>query len=266
MIDFNNKSILITGASTGIGEALTVRLSHEKCKIAILARRFDKLVEIAQKTKGSNSSILPIKCDVRVRKEVIEAHKIIISEFKKIDIAILNAGIGGRLNAAEFDSQYIEDIYSTNLFGVIYWIEQLLPGFIDRRDGIIAGVSSLADNRGYSDSGIYCSSKAALTIFLDGLRTLLTEYNIKVITVKPGFVQTPMTFKTENFLPFLISAEKAAKIIVKGISKEKSIIQFPLLTAFFSKLIGLVPTKMYNKLATNILNRRKNNSEHDFSC
>ncbi len=94
----------------------------------------------------------------------------------------------------------------------------------------------------------YCASKAAASIYLEGLRVELKKYGIKVITVKPGFVKTPMTDVNEFKMPFLMPADKAAKIILKGIKKEKRIIQFPFPTVIASKLIGLMPNFLYDYL------------------
>src|SRR5690606_12156182 len=105
-----------------------------------------------------------------------------------------------------------------------------IPDFIHKRDGIIVGISSLAEVRGFPLSAAYCSSKSAVSIFLESIRIELKKYNIKVITVKPGFVKTHMTDKNEFHMPFLMEPERASEIIIKGIRKEKKIIQFPLPT------------------------------------
>ncbi len=132
---------------------------------------------------------------------------------------------------------------------MVYFIEEILPDFIDRREGMIVGVSSLADNRGYSGSGFYCASKAAVSIFLEGLRVDLKKHNIKVITVKPGFVKTPMTDKNDFRMPFIMSAERAANIILKGIRKKKSLIQFPFRMVLLTRLIGFLPGRIYEFLS-----------------
>jgi short-subunit dehydrogenase len=96
---------------------------------------------------------------------------------------------------------------------------------INNKKGIIATVSSLADNRGYSKSGFYSASKAALSIFAEGLSVDLKSFGIKVITIKPGFVKTPMTDQNKFKMPLIMPAEKSADYIISGIEKEKSIIQ-----------------------------------------
>lgn len=248
-MDFNNKTILLTGATSGIGKALTNELSKENCRLILCARRIDLLEKLKIEFKA-NAKIFTYKCDVSNKNEVDAVYELIKKELGQIDVAILNAGIGYRTTIENFDSKYAEETFGVNVFGLIYWIEKLLPDFLKRKEGMIIGVSSLADNRGYSGSGFYCASKSAATIFLEGLRVELKSYGIKVITVKPGFVKTPMTDKNEFWMPFLMLPEKAAKIILSGIKKEKRIIQFPIPTVFFSRLIGCLPSCLYESLTS----------------
>jgi len=240
-MDFNNKVVLITGASTGIGRELAVQLSKMNTKLALVARRENLLQDL------TNDNIIAIKCDVSKKEEVEFACQKIINKFGKIDIAILNAGIGRNMKVTKYNSALAEDIFGANVFGMIYWIEQLLPDFLKRKSGMIVGVSSLADSRGFSGSGFYCASKAAASIYLEGLRVELKRHNVKVITVKPGFVRTPMTDQNKFKMPFLMETEKAAEIILRGINKEKRIIQFPMPIVIMSKIISILPELIFEK-------------------
>jgi len=246
-MEFTGLTILLTGASSGIGKALAEKLSNEKCKLILCARRLD-ILEKFKEEQNHSAEIFSLKCDVSNKEEVENTYKKIKNDIGDIDLAILNAGVGYRMNIENFNSEYARETFGVNFFGLVYWIENLIPDFLKRGNGIIAGVSSLADNRGYSKSSFYCASKAAATIFLEGLRVELKPYGIKVITIKPGFVKTPMTDKNEFKMPFLMSSEKAADIILSGIKKEKRIIQFPLPTVISSRLIGGMPSGLYEFL------------------
>jgi short-subunit dehydrogenase len=248
-MEFTGKTILLTGASTGIGRQLVKDLSRKKCKIAFAARRMELLNELTEELQNQSSAeLLPIKCDVSKKTEVASAYKKIIEKFDKIDIAILNAGYSVRMSVKDYNSEAAEQIFGANVFGIIYWVEQLLPDFLNRKDGMIVGVSSLADSKGYSKSGFYSASKAAATIYLEGLAAELRNYNVKVLTVRPGFVKTPMTDKNEFDMPLIMSTEKASRIIIAGIEKEKRMIQFPWPLVWASRLIRFVPNWLFERL------------------
>ena len=248
-MDFNNKVVLITGASTGIGKAIAQELINEKCKLVLLSRRTKLIEEYLRQSPITNNQPLIMKCDVSNKNEVANAYKQIIEKFGKVDVAILNAGVGHTVTIENYNSQFAEETFGANIFGIVYWVEQLLPDFVKRKEGVIVGVSSLADNRGYSGSGFYGASKAAASIYLEGLRVELKRFGIKVITVKPGFVKTPMTDKNEFKMPLLMKPDKAAHIIIDGIKKEKRVIQFPWQMVLLTRLVGLLPGSLYEWLA-----------------
>ncbi|MCB9209557.1 MAG: SDR family NAD(P)-dependent oxidoreductase [Ignavibacteriales bacterium] len=241
-MNFNNKVILITGASTGIGRELAIQLSKKNVKLALVARRENLLQDL------TNENVISVKCDVSKKNEVVSAYQQIIEKFGKIDVAILNAGYSVRMKVEEYNSEYAEKIFGANVFGIIYWVEQLIPDMMKRKEGMIVGVSSLADSKGYSKSGFYSASKAAATTYLEGLRSELRKYNVQVLTVRPGFVKTPMTDKNEFYMPLMMSTEKAAQIIINGIEKEKRMIQFPWQLVFATRLIPLIPNRLYELL------------------
>ncbi len=248
-MNFAGKAILLTGASSGIGYELAARLAKENCRLAVLARNTSKLQEIAGRFSTNQNTILPVHCDVSQKDEVHSAIDKVTAEFGGIDILILNAGASYRIDVENFSSEKGKDIIEVNLISKFYFLEKLIPHFISKRSGMIVGVSSLADVRGFPRSGFYNASKAAFTRLLESLRTELHNYDVKVITVKPGFVRTPMTDKNEFHMPFLMEPGKAAEIIINGIRKEKKIIQFPLPTVLGAKLLGVMPSPLFEYFA-----------------
>ena len=242
---FDNKIVLLTGASTGIGNEIAHQLLAKKnIKLALVARRENLLSE----NFSENENLLVIKCDVSNKDEVNAAYLKVIEKFNRIDVAILNAGYSVRMPVENYNSEAAEKTFGANVFGIIYWVEKIIPDFMKRKSGIIVGVSSLADSKGYSKSGFYSASKAAATTYLEGLRTELNKYNVKVLTVRPGFVKTPMTDKNEFKMPFMMNVDKAAKIIIEGIESEKRMIQFPWQLVIATRLIPLIPNWIYEKL------------------
>lgn len=248
-MNLKNKVILITGASSGIGEAVAKKFADEGALLALAARRKDLIDKIAQQLEVK-TRVVAYKCDVTNLDEVRNVYRQIKVDFGKVDIAFLNSGVSFRSGIKEFDSVKAKQTFDTNVMGLINFVEVLLPDFISEKNGVIVGVSSLADSRGFPKSGFYCASKAAASIFLESLRIELKPYNVKVITVRPGFVKTPMTDKNEFFMPFLMEPEKAADIIVKGIKKEKSRIQFPLAISLAVRLLRIIPDSLFEYLAS----------------
>ena len=257
-MDFKNKTVLLTGASSGIGYSLAKLLPKENCSIALLSRRENILNDLVNEIKISGVQVRAYKCDVGNIDEVRNSFERVKKDFGKIDIAILNAGASSRADVSNYSSSTAKEIFEANTFGIINCVEQLLPDFIKIKEGMIVGVSSLAESRGFPKSGFYNASKAAATLLLESLRVELKPYNLKVIIVKPGFVRTPMTDKNEFKIPFLMDVDRAAKIILNGIKKEKSIIQFPLPIVIGSKIMKYMPDWLFDFLMSKELPSRKN--------
>ncbi|NNL21078.1 MAG: SDR family NAD(P)-dependent oxidoreductase [Ignavibacteriaceae bacterium] len=256
-MNLEHSVVLLTGASSGIGHSLAKLLPKENCSLALIARRKDLLDNLVNEIRQKNCSIKTYKCDVSVIEEVREVYNQIKNDFGKVDVTILNAGVSGRSEIADFNSELAQDILGPNILGITNWVDVLLPDLLNRKNGTIVGVSSIADLKGFPKSGLYNASKAAASIFLESLRIELKPYNIKVITVRPGFVRTPMTDKNEFYMPLLMDADKAAQIILAGIKKEKKIIQFPLLMVILAGLVRLLPKRLFEYLAGKQLPKRK---------
>ncbi len=258
-MNLSNKNILITGASSGIGYQLTKDLAKEGANLALLARRKNIIDDLAKELKSfpsrndpdsSRGKIVTAYCDVTSKESVKTAFGFVKKEFGSIDVAILNSGVSYRMSVEEFNADHLEETFNVNLMGLIYCLNEIIPDFIQKKNGCIVGVSSLSEVRGFPRSAAYCSSKAAASIFLESIRIELKKYNVKVLTVKPGFIKTPLADKNEFSMPFLMSVEKASGIILNGIKKEKSIIQFPLPTVLGSKLLKFLPDKVFDYLSS----------------
>jgi short-subunit dehydrogenase len=251
-MELRGKTVLLTGASGGIGLALSRQLAKEKVNLALIARRESILRRLADELGDSGSVILPVKCDVTSRDETAKACRKIQARFGHVDIAILSAGLSHRSDVADFRVDTAREIFDVNVFGMLNFVGELLPDFMHRRKGTIVGVTSLADCRGLPKNRFYTASKAAATALLESLRIELKKHGVKVMTVKPGFVKTPMIDSEPYPKPFLMSPEKAAATIIKGIQKEKALIQFPLPIVLGTKLVQVMPGFLYDWLAAKI--------------
>lgn len=232
--------VLITGASRGIGRAAAVEFGKKNCEVFLIARSSDRLDETAELVRAAGGKAWSSPADMSVYEEIKESFDRAENEMNGIDCALLNAARGGKDRFADYESETLEKIFELNVFSISRGIEILVPKMRDR-GGIIAGVGSLADARGFPGNSAYCASKAAVSHLLEAARIELTPLGIKVITIKPGFVRTKMTAGNEFNMPFLMEPEKAGKTIVKKILTGKKRISFPPITALASYLGKIAP-------------------------
>lgn len=249
----DTKIILLTGASSGIGKALTEELTNHKCKIVALARNMEVLQELEKKYP---ERVFAYKCDVTKFEEIESVYSDVKKNIGIPDIVILNAGISNKSNIEDYNSKEAINLVNTNFSSNLIWMENILPDFIKRKSGLIAAVSSLADNRAYSLSSVYSATKSALTYYLEGISIEAKKHNIKVCTIRPGFIKSQITDKNNFRMPFLMESDKAAKIIIKGLIKEKRYIQFPFKMVLLTRMIGLIPNSLFEFLFNKFLTRK----------
>ena len=194
--------------------------------------------------------------DVRDRKRVHEAVREAEGKWSGLDYVILNAGIGDSLFPDKFDALLVERITAVNYLGAIYAIEAALPGMLERKSGAIVGISSIGAVRGFPTSAPYCASKAALTTFLESLRIDLWGSGVKVITVSPGFVKTPLTDRNLFYMPFLQPVDRSARRIVDGMARGKREIHFPRRLTIPMKLLRCLPGPVFDLLFTRVVGKK----------
>lgn len=241
-----NRTVLITGASAGIGRALAVRYAHEGDRVLLLARSTELLLDVKREIETLGGKAHAFPCDVADYEDVRRTMISLFESIGAVDIAILNAGLGGPEEMENITAKGIRKVFEVNVFGVAHFLEFLIPHMRERRSGIIAGVGSLADARGFSDSGAYCASKIALRHLLEAIRIELTPLGIRVVTIRPGFVRTAMTSRNAFFMPFLLEPEHAANIIFRKMERGVVSIEFPWLLAYLSSLSRFVPRVIFD--------------------
>jgi len=228
---------IITGASSGIGLELARELSRRGWELVLLARR----VELIEKLPRSEA----IACDVTdaaaVRAAVQQAGGV-------FDLAVANAGVSIPVHAVNFNLADAEQIIRVNVLGMMYLFDAVIPAMIERRSGRFAGVASLAGLRGLPASGPYSASKAAMQTFLEAARIELAPHGVGVTIVNPGFVATPMTDKNSFRMPFLMTAERAGRIIADGLERGKRVVEFPRPTSLVMRLVRQMPDALYDRI------------------
>ena len=243
-----NKTILITGASAGIGKELAIQLAEKNNRLVLIARRKNLLEELFASLPNHPDGHLYFPCDVSDFQALQNTCNSLTKRAIVFDVLILNAGIGGGFNVSDIDIKNFNKIFDVNFFSNIYFFKYLLPPMMEQQAGLVSAVSSLAGYRGMPKSAPYSTSKAALSTLMESLRIDLWNSGVKVSLISPGFVKTPMTDKNDYYMPFMISVEKAAKIIIKGLEKEKTEIHFPYSFSFLAKLAKLLPDNLYAKM------------------
>ena len=245
-----SKVAWITGGGTGIGAELTKILVSNGWKVAVSGRRVDKLKGIEA---FNQHNIFSYKLDVSSEKECKNVVKKIISNFGKIDLAILNAAAynPGHLNFKNLSK--IKSVVDTNLMGQIYCVSNVLPLMESNRSGHIVFVSSPAGFRGLPNAGIYGVTKSALTFLAESIYLESLDSSIKVQVIHPGFIKTPMTDKNTFPMPFLMSSKEAAKRIYKNLLTSNFEIYFPKRLIIPMKILSIIPYKLYFFIMSKVL-------------
>jgi dehydrogenase/reductase SDR family member 7B len=232
MKDLQNKVVWITGASSGIGEALVKLLSKRGAKIVISSRRCDELIRVKNEALLGESESMLIVFDLSDISQLDVMVKKVIVKFGRIDILINNAGISQRSKASETAVEIDRKIMEVNYFGTVALTKAVLPYMIAQKSGYIVSLSSLMGKIGFYNRTAYAASKHALHGFFDSLRMEVLEDNIKVMLVCPGYVKTNISLNALNSNGEAhgvmdknqekgMSAEECATAIVHGIENNK---------------------------------------------
>jgi len=256
MASLEGKTIWLTGASSGIGEALALRLVKVNCRVAISARRPDALDQIVAKAAGLPGRMVAVPVDVTDPAAVKAAAARIEKELGPVDVLITSAGTYIPTEADSFNAAEYGRIMNLNYQGTLHCVEAVLPGMIQRRSGHLVPISSLVGYRGMPRSCSYGASKAALINFFEGLRFDLLRHNVAVTIINPGFVKTPLTDKNDFEMPFLVDAETSAEHIVRGIEREKFEVHYPWQLSWIFKLLRVIPFPLYHAFIARKVVRR----------
>jgi short-subunit dehydrogenase len=233
-------SILITGASSGIGAALARHYAAKGVALALGGRDASRLSAVAADCRAAGSEVSEAVVDV-TDLAAMEGWIADADGRRPIDLVIANAGISaGSADGLERPEQ-LRAIFAVNVDGAFNTVLPLLPAMCQRRRGQVALMSSLASFRGFPGAPAYSASKAALRIWGEGLRGDLRRTGITVSVICPGFVVSPMTSGNPFPMPMLMPAEQAARIIRNGLAKEKARIAFPFALYAGAWLLGVLP-------------------------
>jgi short-subunit dehydrogenase len=255
-MDWSDKVVLITGASSGIGRALAFELARRGAKLGLVARRKELLQEVIGQIQAqnngredTNTDILAAPADVQDGQSMRAAAEQVISTFGRIDVLIANAGIGGTNSGADLDAAKLAEVINVNVIGAANSVAAVLPEMVARGNGHLVAISSLAAYRGLPKSAAYCASKAAVSAMFESLRLDMGPHGIDVTIIHPGFIKTPLTAGRQARLPYLLEVDEAAKKIVEAMERRKKSYAFPWQLATVVRAGMLMPNFMYDWIA-----------------
>ena len=250
----NDKTIWITGASTGIGKALALKFAKNGWNVAISARRESLLRELEE----TNQNIYSFPLDVTNKEDCKVVFKNIEEKFKNIDISFFSTGTWDPKKEKKIDVEQIENVMKVNFFGTLNCIKSVEEYYRTRGSGHISIVSSIAGYRGLPNSTGYGPSKSALNNLAESLYFDFKRYGVRVSLISPGFIKTPMPDKNDFKMPFLKTVDYAAEKIFKGLTKTNQFeIHFPKQLTLMLKFLKILPNSWYLGLISKLTKYQK---------
>ncbi len=250
IVNWKDQIVLLTGASSGIGEGLALALAGNGATLGLVARRAELLEELVGKCEAAGGKARAFACDVVDSDAIHAATDEFRGEFGHIDIMIANAGIGGNNKATrDGEPDAVKKVIDINLLGAVNSIHAVLPQMLERGSGHLVGISSLAGFRGLPNSAAYSASKAAMTAYFESVRLDVQHRGVAVTIIQPGFIRTPLTEGRTNNMPFLMELDDAIPHFVSAIESKKKFAAFPWQLATIVRAGKFMPTWIYDRIA-----------------
>ena len=246
--------IIITGASSGLGEQLAYGYASQENQLILLARRSEKLKSVADQCRILGAEVEVIIADVCDFEDLQHIGKRLTNE--RIDRIILNAGmsVGHSTGVTQFED--FNRLFQTNFLSIHALLEPIIPKMIEQKSGEIVFISSLASLMSMPTSVAYSSSKRALNAYAEGLRYQLKPHGIDVMNILPGFIDSEMTQKNQFKMPFLLTTDAGVKRIIGAIEKKKHFYPFPFRFYLMIRVALLLPQFLRDKIV-NFTNYKK---------
>lgn len=242
-------AIFITGASSGLGQALARLYAGQGHTLGLVARRADKLQALVTSLPGTHHVYVLDVCD---RQALHVAAKDFLSQVGQVDVVIASAGISaGTLTEQNDDFSVFESIFQTNVMATVSSFEPFIAGMVQRGAGTLVGIASVAGVRGLPGAGAYSASKAAVATYCESLRLELKPRGVGVVTIVPGYIRTEMTAHNPYAMPFLMDADQFAVRAARAIADQSTYCVIPWQMGVVAKLMRILPDWLYDRLAVN---------------
>ena len=241
--------VFITGASSGIGQALAHRYHQAGFRLALVARRTSEVKTWASAQGISPDSYEIYSADVSMTDSIVAAGRDCIARQGVPDVVIANAGISVGMDTAVLsDIDVMARTFATNNIGMAATFQPFVDAMVQRGSGILVGIGSVAGIRGLPGHGAYCASKAAVISYCESLRGELRPHGVRVVTVSPGYIDTPLTQQNRYSMPFLMQpadfADRAFRTIQAGVSYRV----IPWQMGVVAKLLRMLPNPLFDKM------------------
>ena len=242
------KLVLITGASSGIGQALAARFYAAGYSLALVARRTAEIEAWANAQSISTSRYKIYSTDVSVIDSVVAAGKDCLAAQGVPDVVIACAGISVGVDTGErADIDVMAQTYATNNVGTAATFHPFIRAMVERKSGTLVGIGSVNGIRGFAGHGANCPSKAALISYCECLRVELKSSGVKVVTLCPGYIDTPLTRQNQYSMPFLMHPQDFADKALRAIEAGTSYRVIPWQMGVVAKLLRLLPNAVFDK-------------------
>lgn len=246
-----SKLVFITGASSGIGQALALRFHQAGWRLGLVARRTSEVESWAAANSIGTSSYQIYSADVSATDSIVAAGQACIQRQGLPDVVIANAGI-----SIGMDTRMHEDLgvmartFATNNIGLAATFHPFIEAMTQRGSGALVGIGSVAGIRGLPGHGAYCASKAAVIAYCESLRGELKASGVKVVTICPGYIDTPLTQKNSYSMPFLMQPDAFADKAFAAIAQGASYRVIPWQMGVVAKLLRVLPNAVFDKALT----------------
>jgi short-subunit dehydrogenase len=241
--------VFITGASSGLGQALAWRFYQAGYALALVARREDAMLDWVQARGLDRARVRIYGADVAIIESIVAAAEACIKEQGNPDVVIANAGISvGMDTAVRSDLDVLARTFATNNLGLAATFHPFVDAMCQRGSGVLVGIGSVAGIRGMPGHGAYCASKAAVIAYCESLRGELRASGVQVLTLCPGYIDTPLTRKNRYSMPFLMPAESFAERAFEAVQAGVSYRVIPWQMGWVAMLLRLLPNAVLDRL------------------
>ena len=241
--------VFITGASSGLGQALALRFHGAGYRLALVARRSDEVARWARGAGIDAGRFAVYTADVRDVAATVAAGKACIAVQGVPDVVIANAGISVGIDTADpADLEVMRATLETNVLGMASTFHPFVAAMQERRSGRLVGIASVAGIRGLPGHGAYCASKAAVISYCESLRGELLPSGVRVVTILPGYIDTPLTRGNRYSMPFLMPADAFADRAYAAIAAQASYRVIPWQMGVVAKLMRALPNPLFDRL------------------